>query len=200
MIRRSFLTAFCVAALSLVGDRAQAAFTISASVNTPSITATTGTTPSMTDLGLSFMPANLTNAPTPTPTSGISYNFLNITYSGASTFTGSGTITLTGSLAVNNGGATGTSTFTEVLTYNFTNGTGTLSATAPGTILPATSAGVTFGPIAFAAPTILAGSTSTGNLSSVVTAAAVPEPASAVMLGLGLAGAGFVAAKRRRNG
>ena len=200
MIRRSFLTAFCVAALSLVGDRAEAAFTITASVNTPTFVAATGTAPTAAILGLTFMPANLTNGPTPTPTSGISYNFLNITYDGTSTFTGSGTITLTGTLGINNNNATGTSTFTEVLTYNFTNGTGTLSATAPGTIVPSVLAGVTFGPIAFAAPTILAGSSSTGNLSSVVTAAAVPEPASAVMLGLGLAGAGFVAAKRRRNG
>ena len=199
MIRRSLLIASCVAALSFVGGSAQAAFTITTTPDTPTITANGGgTAPTLTDLGLTLTGANLTNAPTPTPGNGISFNFQNMVYSGNSTYTGTGTIALSGTFSVNNGGAMGTSTFTEMLSYNYTNGTGTLSAT-PGSIIPPNVVGVSFGPIQFAAPTILAGNSSTGNLSSVVSSAAVPEPASAIMLGLGLAGVGFVA-KRRRIG
>lgn len=183
MIRRSLLIASVVAALSFVGSSAQAAFSVTL----------TETDNAPAGLNLTFTTSTLTNAPVPTPTGGVSYNFLNINY-GGSTFTGAGTITISGVFTVVNGSLTGTGNYSATLAYNVSGGFGNLTLQS-ASITPGTIAGVNFAPISFTSPTLADGTVSSGNLSTTVSA--VPEPASMAMLGLGLAGVGFVAKRRR---
>ncbi len=185
MFRRTLLLATMISAVSMLGNQAEASFSITTAL-------TTDTTPA--GLNLTYTTGSLQNAPAPTPTGGISFNFLNLNY-GGSTFTGSGVLTLAGTFSIDNNGATGTGSFTEMLSYNLSNGYGNLSVVS-SSISAGPIAGVSFAPILFASPTLSDGAPSTGNLSSVVSAA-VPEPASLSMLGLGVAALGFVASRRR---
>ena len=118
MTFRNLLVASSLVAVSFFGGQARAAFTITTTLDNAS--------PAPAGFMLTFAPNPLNNAPAPTPSGGVSYNFVNINYAG-STFTGMGNFTVSGTLMVNNNGVTGSGTFTEMLSYNVVNGFGNLN-------------------------------------------------------------------------
>jgi hypothetical protein len=173
--------------LAATGPDARAAFSIT----------TTLTSPSDPMTALTVSPHNLTNALTPAPAGGIGFNFLDINYAGSSATLGPVSFTVTGTFTIDNGGVTGTGSFSETFTYTLVNGFGTLAATA-ASITP-TVAGINFSPTMFASPTFADGQPSSGNLSTVLTTAAVPEPSSLALCGVaGVAGLAVASHRRKR--
>lgn len=154
---------------------------------------------------LTFNVSNLTNAPLPTPVSGVQYQFLTVNVANSVGLTTNQTTPYQINFhVVDDANAANTADFsvTGSLALTLTNGSGTLtntytSPTSPFSInLGANILQVLPPPLLYAGPTLVAGTATAATFSMQFTT--VPEPASVVMMGLGLSVAGLGYWNRRR--
>jgi hypothetical protein len=192
LTRFSLMSALIVAATLSLGGRANATFSIAVS-GTPANTAQ-----------LTFLPLNL--AASPLPTAGTGYQFLTVQVANSPGLTVSTSTPYTFSFVTTDNGPPAVSapafTVSGTFNLNLVNGTGTLNAVPnPGTAVPTTFTlngnQYTISNLFFSGPTLSGGSTvGQGVFSMTITASPVPEPASFVMMGLGI-GIGGLMLRRR---
>jgi hypothetical protein len=189
------LTALTTVACLSLGDRAHATYTI-----TPTIVS-----PAVNPANLTFSVLPLTNSPIPTPSLGTQYSWMTVAVANTPTLNVTNeTVNYDVKFNVVDNATLATSSFEifGTLVLNLTSGTGSLQNTfsAPiptGFLLGAIPFTVTPPPLAYSGPTLNNGSADTARFSLILNA--VPEPASVVMMGLGVVMAGSLGYVHRRR-
>jgi hypothetical protein len=189
------LTALTTVACLTLGDRAHATYTI-----TPTIVS-----PAVNPPFLTFGVSPLTNSPIPTPSLGTQYQWMTVKVDNSSTPTILESVNYDVKFSVVDNTTLATSSFEifGTLVLQLASGAGSVqnTFTAPiptGFLLGAIPFTITPPPaLAFTGVTLSGGSSGTASFSLILTA--VPEPASVVMMGLGVVMAGSLGYVHRRR-